>query len=233
VSERPTCGETEVNAEIPDWMIIDAVRYCMGRQSYQVGITCEWLRRNWRSMSDHTRTIVQRDVEEEFERDDRDRELGRPYKALGLIPLPWKLGIVAVAVALVGVSGYVKGRNSLKADMQALRQGYEVASAQAAGREAERVRVWTNAAVVAGEKFNERAKVADASFDSNLDRLRRAYNSHSARLRPPASAAGSCPEPSGPTAGELLKAGEMVAGLVREADRDRAALMACVSAWPR
>jgi hypothetical protein len=69
---------------------------------------------------------------------------------LGLIPLPWKLGILALAVALAGVSGYVKGRNSLKADMAALRQGYEVASAQAAGREAERVRQWTGAVIVAG-----------------------------------------------------------------------------------
>ena len=73
-----------MKAEIPDWMIIDALRYCIGRQSYQVGITCEWLRRNWSQMSAHAKEIVQRDVEEAFRDDDRDREAGRPYKALGM-----------------------------------------------------------------------------------------------------------------------------------------------------
>lgn len=69
---------------IPDWMIIDAVRYCIGRQSYQVGTTCEWLRRNWPKLNEHVRAIVQRDVEEAFRDDDRDRARGSQYKALGM-----------------------------------------------------------------------------------------------------------------------------------------------------
>lgn len=152
---------------------------------------------------------------------------------MDLIPLPYKLGILAFAVALAGVCGYVKGRSSLKSEMQALRQSYEVAAAQAAGREAERVRMWSGALIQAGRQYDERAKVADSSFDANLDRLRRAYAASGSRVQPAASVAGSCAEPSGPTAGELLKAGELVAGLVRDADRDRAALISCVQAWPR
>ena len=151
---------------------------------------------------------------------------------MGLIPLPYKIGAIALAVALVGVSGYVKGRNSLKADMAALRQSYEVAAAQAAGREAEKSRMWANAAKVAGEKFSERAKVADASFDSNLDRLRRAYASSGSRVQPAASAAGSCDETGRISAGDILKQGEALAAILRDADRAQSALKSCVAAFP-
>lgn len=73
-----------MTAPIPSWLIIDAVRYAIGRQSYQVGITCAWLRANWSQLDEHARTIVQQDVEEAFRDDDRDRESVRPYKALGM-----------------------------------------------------------------------------------------------------------------------------------------------------
>jgi hypothetical protein len=139
----------------------------------------------------------------------------------------------ALAVALAGVSGYVKGRNSLKADMAALRQGYEVAAAQAAGREAERSRMWANAAIQAGRQYDERAKLADSSFDSNLDRLRRAYTSSSNRVQPAAGTAGSCEEAGGPTAGDILKQGERLAEILRDADRAQSALMACIATYPR
>ena len=152
---------------------------------------------------------------------------------IGLIPLPYRIGLLALAVALVAVSGYVKGRNSLKADMQALRQGYEIAAAQAAGREAERSRMWRKAAKVAGEKFDERSKMADSSFDANLDRLRSAYASSSNRVQPAASVAGSCPEPSGISARDVLKQGEELAAILRDADRTALALQACVAAFPR
>lgn len=149
-----------------------------------------------------------------------------------LIPLPYKLGALALLVALVGVSGYVKGRKDVRALWNAEKRSYELALAQAVGARQERERMWREAITVAGAKYDERAKMADQSFDASLDRLRNAYNS-SARLRLPAAAAGSCPESSGPTAGELLKAGELVAGMVRDADRDRAALISCVQSYPR
>jgi len=145
----------------------------------------------------------------------------------------WKYVAIAVAAGAVAWRIYDAGQDSKQAEMDALKKSYEVAAAQAAGREAEKSRMWQTAAKVAGEKFNERAKVADASFDGNLDRLRRAYASSSGRVQPAAGTAGSCPEAGGVSAGDLLKAGEMVAGLVRDADRDRAALVACAGAWPR
>lgn len=69
---------------IPNWMVIDAVRYAIGRRSYQVGITCEWLRNNWQNLSEHARTIVKNDVEEAFEFDDRDRANGDKNLYLGM-----------------------------------------------------------------------------------------------------------------------------------------------------
>jgi hypothetical protein len=151
---------------------------------------------------------------------------------IGLIPLPYRIGIAAALVGILCLSSYVAGRKSLRGQMDALRQSYEVAAAQAAGREAERVRQWTNAITVAGEKYAERAKMADASFDSSLDRLRNAFNSVKG-VRLAAPVAGECPGPSGPTAGDILKQGEQLAAILRDADLTAAALKSCVAAWPR
>jgi hypothetical protein len=151
---------------------------------------------------------------------------------LGLVPLPYRIGIAAALVGILCLSSYVAGRKSLRGQLDALRQSYEVAAAQAAGREAERVRQWSNAVKVASEKYDERAKIADSSFDASLDRLRNAYSSVKG-VRLAAPVAGECPGPSGPTRAELLGMGETLARLVREADRADAALRACVSAYPK
>ena len=50
----------------PDWMVIDAVRYAFGRMSYQVGVTCSWLRAEWPNLSRHTQEIIVQDIEGEF-----------------------------------------------------------------------------------------------------------------------------------------------------------------------
>ena len=151
---------------------------------------------------------------------------------LGLVPVPWKLGIAAAVIGILCVSSYVAGRKAVRGQLDALRQSYEVAAAQSAAREAERVRMWTQAVTVAGAKYDERAKIADSSFDASLDRLRNAYASVKG-VRLAAPAAGECPAAGGPTRAELLGMGETLARLVREADRDRAALMACRQAWPQ
>lgn len=68
----------------PDWMLIDAVRYAIGRQSYQVGVTCRWLAATWAQIPADAKEIIRRDVEEAFQLDDRDREDGSQYKYLGM-----------------------------------------------------------------------------------------------------------------------------------------------------
>lgn len=63
--------------KLPDWMVIDSVRYALGRTSYQVGVTARWLVTYWNSLPESAREIIQRDIEEAFDRDDRDRETWR------------------------------------------------------------------------------------------------------------------------------------------------------------
>ena len=64
-------------------MVIAATRYCIGRMTYVVGDCVAWLIKLWPMLSDNTRKILQRDIEEHFARDDEDREAGRERKALG------------------------------------------------------------------------------------------------------------------------------------------------------
>lgn len=79
---RPS-ARSETGRTIPDWMIIDSVRYCIGRMTYQVGVTCEWLRSHWASIPEPVQKIVIRDIREEFDRDTKARESGSPYRPLG------------------------------------------------------------------------------------------------------------------------------------------------------
>lgn len=53
---------------IPDWMVVDAVRYALGRATYQVSVTCQWLREQWPSLPESTRQQISRDIEQEFVR---------------------------------------------------------------------------------------------------------------------------------------------------------------------
>lgn len=72
----------------PDWMILYATRYCLGRMSYAVGEMCDWLVANWSRIPLPMQNILRRDVEEAFARDDRDREdhdgSGPKWFALGM-----------------------------------------------------------------------------------------------------------------------------------------------------
>ena len=149
-----------------------------------------------------------------------------------MIPLPWKLGILALVLAAYGASAYVLGRKHVRQAWMAERASVAAEMARLEGQIEERERIWANAMKVAGEKYSERAAQADRNFGVGLDRLRRAYASRT-RMPIPTPAPEGCPGPSGPTAADLLRAGETIAGLARDADRDRAALMACVEAWPR
>jgi|688.fasta_scaffold223921_1 hypothetical protein len=49
-------------------MIISAVRYCIGRRSYIVSDCVDWILANWTDWPENVKTIIQRDLENEFER---------------------------------------------------------------------------------------------------------------------------------------------------------------------
>lgn len=67
--------------EITLWL--GATRYYLGRRTYAVSSFCDMLILNWPSFAEQTKNLLIRDVEEEFERDDRARLEARDYKPLG------------------------------------------------------------------------------------------------------------------------------------------------------
>jgi hypothetical protein len=67
-----------------DIMVIAAFRYCVGRRTYMVGYGAEWLVRLWPTLAERARFVIQRDLEEDFRRDDQARAEGAEYKPLGM-----------------------------------------------------------------------------------------------------------------------------------------------------
>ncbi len=55
---------------IPDWMVIDAARYAMGRATYQASVTARWLVAHWSEIPPPAREIIRRDMEEHYRRGD-------------------------------------------------------------------------------------------------------------------------------------------------------------------
>jgi hypothetical protein len=72
-------------------MIIGAVRYAMGRMTYVVRETCEWLTDNWARLPESVTSVIERDLEDEFRRDDRARKYlsGDPTLGQHVYPLGW------------------------------------------------------------------------------------------------------------------------------------------------
>lgn len=75
-------------AELGAWgseglMALAAFRYCLGRMTYIVGDCERWIFANWDNFPPNIRKLIQREVEEEIERDDEARERGEEHKPLG------------------------------------------------------------------------------------------------------------------------------------------------------
>jgi hypothetical protein len=64
-------------------MVIAAVRYCLGRSTYIVGDCADWLIPLWPSLPENVRKVLQRDIEQQFTRDDVARADGWEHKPLG------------------------------------------------------------------------------------------------------------------------------------------------------
>lgn len=62
---------------------VGATRYYLGRMSYAVSDFCNLLIGSWNDLDSRTKTIIRRDIEEEFVRDDESRERGDSYHPLG------------------------------------------------------------------------------------------------------------------------------------------------------
>lgn len=57
--------------DIPDFLIICTVRYSLGRTSYQVGETCQFIIENWSNLSEYCKMIIERDIEKAFKESER------------------------------------------------------------------------------------------------------------------------------------------------------------------
>jgi len=66
-----------------DLMVTAAFRYCCGRKTYIVGTCADWLIEQWPNFDNNAKAIIQRDLEEEFKRDDQARAAGESYLPLG------------------------------------------------------------------------------------------------------------------------------------------------------
>ena len=66
-----------------DLMAIAAVRYCLGRMTYITSDCADWLVAQWLNIKPNARAVIQRDIEDEFARDDDARQNGKEYKPLG------------------------------------------------------------------------------------------------------------------------------------------------------
>lgn len=54
-------------------IVLCAVRYCLGRQTYMPGLVTDWVRRHWGELPVKDRALILRDVEEAVEWHKSDR----------------------------------------------------------------------------------------------------------------------------------------------------------------
>jgi hypothetical protein len=64
-------------------VVISAFRYIVGRQTYVVQAFADWLISIWPMLGENTRSVIQRDLEQEFASDDNARQREANYKPLG------------------------------------------------------------------------------------------------------------------------------------------------------
>jgi len=54
--------------EVPGWMVVNAARYAMTRQTYASSETAKWLVSNTAALDEHTRAQIVKDITSELER---------------------------------------------------------------------------------------------------------------------------------------------------------------------
>ena len=69
---------------VPDWLVIDAVRYAIGRMTYQVDDTTSWLVEVWDRLPEPVQRQVRCDLERVFRRYEEARTCGKTDSSLGM-----------------------------------------------------------------------------------------------------------------------------------------------------
>lgn len=68
---------------LPAAFIHQSFRYVLGRRTYAVSIWCDWCVANWNNIPTGEAAIIERELEEAYVFDDRDRRENRDVKYLG------------------------------------------------------------------------------------------------------------------------------------------------------
>lgn len=53
------------------FLVLVAMRYCIGRRSYAPALCADWIKRHWRDIPEATKVLLRRDLSEEIERAER------------------------------------------------------------------------------------------------------------------------------------------------------------------
>lgn len=72
-----------MSEDLINMLWIGAFRYWCGRQTISVHSFCDELINEWVNLPYHVKSVIERDLKQAIEDDDRDRELGRECKTLG------------------------------------------------------------------------------------------------------------------------------------------------------
>lgn len=57
--------------QLPDWVVINAIRYALGRMTYCVAEACDWAIANWSKLTPYAHHVIRSDVEAQFDRETR------------------------------------------------------------------------------------------------------------------------------------------------------------------
>lgn len=71
------------NDEVAIW----AFRYCLGRMTYVTSDCERWLCEAWPTLDEHAKSVIKRDLEEAFKRDDEMRRNRQPGDGSSWLPL--------------------------------------------------------------------------------------------------------------------------------------------------
>lgn len=64
---------------LPEWMIYQSFRYCLGRKTYAVGNFVDWAIKNWDIIPELTQQLIIREIKEAFGQYERGQ-----YHILGM-----------------------------------------------------------------------------------------------------------------------------------------------------
>ena len=144
----------------------------------------------------------------------------------------WKAGAIALVAAGLWMHGCSVGKKGEHEKLVVLDTAYKVAAAQSEARAKERLKAQTNVVSEAGKRYEKIVYVDKARAVSERVRLRDSA-ARGAGL-PATTTPSGCPAPVVEATGtELVGFAEGLIGLVEQANRDHAALAACLEAWPR